>query len=29
MEHIIQFGVNIDDDAIRREVVRLATREII
>lgn len=29
MEHIIQFGVHIDDDAIRREVVRLATREII
>lgn len=29
MEHIIQFGVNIDDDAIRREVVKLATREII
>ena len=29
MEHIIQFGVNIDDDAIRKEIVRLATQEII
>lgn len=29
MEHIIHFGVNIDDDAIRKEVVRLATQEII
>lgn len=29
MEHILQFGVNIDDDAIRKEVVRLATAQII
>ena len=29
MEHVVQFGVSIDDGAIEREVVRLATGQII
>ena len=29
MEHVVQFGVSIDDEAIEREVVRLATGQII
>lgn len=29
MEHVVQFGVSIDDEAIEREVVHLATGQII
>ena len=29
MEHVVQFGISIDDDVIAKEIVSLATKQII